>query len=634
MKIIIQSISKLICVIGLVAISVTSQAQVLDLESTTEGALLPRMTTAQRTAITTASTSEIVYDTDTKSFWYWENMQWNEIGAGGTSAPAATFFDCGVGISGDTIRNTHPAVRDTITLTSTDVITAETHVSICLDVDHTYVGDLNVNLISPNTTSTIGLSLTNGAGGDNFKGTCFAATAKNTIALFSDAPFTGVYLPEEPLSALVGQTIAGDWTLEIADVNSGDDGIFNNWEINFTNSFSLIAQKALEATTATAAITADKALSATILSDDDNDTKIQVEDSTDEDIIRFDIGGGESLALTKNAGGHLVIEPKNSFFNTIIGDNAASNLISSGQTTTIVGAGAGQNMTSSAENTLVGTGAGQNLINTNGNTFIGRWAGRDNTGTANTFLGNYAGLNSTSSNSVFIGRNAGQNENNNARLYIDNSNTSTPLIYGEFDSNKLSINTNQTPGTFQITDPDTDRTSMYLLPKSQGSADDSSIFFGEDHNGTFGMEIEYDGDDNQLEIYGHNDGTVTGPHFLIKRDDGRVAIGNDFAAGFKLSVDGKVACEEVLVDMNADWPDYVFESDYNLRSLEEVQQHIDEKGHLPNVPSAQEVADQGIEVGEMNRILMEKVEELTLYIIEQNKQISDLSYRLSKVEKN
>jgi len=71
-----------------------------------------------------------------------------------------------------------------------------------------------------------------------------------------------------------------------------------------------------------------------------------------------------------------------------------------------------------------------------------------------------------------------------------------------------------------------------------------------------------------------------------------------------------------------------------LRTLEEVQQHIDEKGHLPNVPSAAEVSEKGIEVGEMNRILMEKVEELTLYIIEQNKQISDLSTRLSKVEKN
>lgn len=636
MKINIQSISKLICIIGLVAISITAQAQVLDLESTTEGALLPRMTTVQRTAITTATTSEIVYDTDTKSFWYWEDMQWNELGAGGSSTPTATFFDCGVGISGDTLRDILPPVRDTITLTSTEVITAETHVSVCLDIDHTWLQDLDISLISPNSGATIELSTDNGLSGDNYTGTCFTATAKSSITSGS-APFTGVFLPEGDLSALIGQPIAGDWTLEVADDEAQDDGIFNNWEINITNNFSVVAQKALEsdrAVFADSAAWAVSAVTANNISDSDNDTKIQVEESTGDDIVRFDIGGEEMLTLTRNVGGRLVIEPKNSFFNTIIGDNAAPNMNNTGQTTTIVGAGAGLSMTSSAENTLVGTGAGQNLINTNGNTFIGRWAGRDNTGAFNTFLGNYAGRNSSSSPSVFIGSFAGQDENNNSRLYIDNTVTSTPLIYGEFDNNKLSINTNQTPGTFEITNPGTDRTSMYLLPRIQSNGDDSSIFFGEDHDGTFGMEIEYDGDDNQLEIYGHSDGTVSGPHFLIKRDDGRVAIGNDFAAGFKLSVDGRVACEEVLVDMNADWPDYVFESEYNFRSLEEVQQHIDEKGHLPNVPSAQEVADNGIEVGEMNRILMEKVEELTLYIIEQNKQISDLSSRLSKVEKN
>ena len=137
-------------------------------------------------------------------------------------------------------------------------------------------------------------------------------------------------------------------------------------------------------------------------------TKIQVEESADEDIIRFDIGGTEMLTLTRNVGGRLVIEPRSDFFNTIIGENAALNMNSNSNTTTIIGADAGLSITSSVENTLVGTGAGQNLVNTNGNTFIGRWAGRDNTGSANTFLGNYAGLSSTSSNSVFIGQRAGQ----------------------------------------------------------------------------------------------------------------------------------------------------------------------------------------------------------------------------------
>jgi len=101
---------------------------------------------------------------------------------------------------------------------------------------------------------------------------------------------------------------------------------------------------------------------------------------------------------------------------------------------------------------------------------------------------------------------------------------------------------------------------------------------------------------------------------------GDYAIGAEkWATGYRLSVDGKIACEEVMVDLSGSWPDYVFQPEYELKSLEEVQNHINEKGHLPGVPSAEEVEENGIQVGEMNKVLMEKVEELTLYILEQDK---------------
>ena len=103
----------------------------------------------------------------------------------------------------------------------------------------------------------------------------------------------------------------------------------------------------------------------------------------------------------------------------------------------------------------------------------------------------------------------------------------------------------------------------------------------------------------------------------IEKNTGNVAIGTVIAAGHRLSVDGKIACEEVLVELSGSWPDYVFKSDYDLKSLDEVKKHITLKGHLPGVPSAQEVENNGIQVGEMNKILMEKVEELTLYILQQ-----------------
>lgn len=96
---------------------------------------------------------------------------------------------------------------------------------------------------------------------------------------------------------------------------------------------------------------------------------------------------------------------------------------------------------------------------------------------------------------------------------------------------------------------------------------------------------------------------------------GDVAIGTSTVpTGYKLAVEGKIRTREVRVDQDT-WPDYVFSQGYDLPSLEEIQKHINEKGHLPNIPSAQEVEKNGIELGEMDRLLLEKIEELTLYII-------------------
>lgn len=111
-----------------------------------------------------------------------------------------------------------------------------------------------------------------------------------------------------------------------------------------------------------------------------------------------------------------------------------------------------------------------------------------------------------------------------------------------------------------------------------------------------------------------------------------VRIGNiNGAQGYKLSVDGKIMSEELKVQMSNDWPDYVFEANYNLKSTNELEMYIEENGHLPGVPSAKDVKEEGgIHVGEMNRILLEKVEELTLLLIDQNKRIQQLEQKLQK----
>lgn len=106
---------------------------------------------------------------------------------------------------------------------------------------------------------------------------------------------------------------------------------------------------------------------------------------------------------------------------------------------------------------------------------------------------------------------------------------------------------------------------------------------------------------------------------------GDLRIGTTVAAsGYSLSVNGKIACEEVLVQDNASWPDYVFHEDYNLMSLEELETSIKENSHLPGLPPASVVEANGFNVADMQRRVLEKVEELTLYTIEQGKLIKDL----------
>ena len=107
--------------------------------------------------------------------------------------------------------------------------------------------------------------------------------------------------------------------------------------------------------------------------------------------------------------------------------------------------------------------------------------------------------------------------------------------------------------------------------------------------------------------------------------DGRVAIGTTNPGSFKLAVDGRIGAREIQVTLANPFPDYVFASSYRLRSLASLENYINQNKHLPNVPSAAEVEKNGgIELGQMNTKLLEKIEELTLYVIEINKKVEKL----------
>ena len=127
-----------------------------------------------------------------------------------------------------------------------------------------------------------------------------------------------------------------------------------------------------------------------------------------------------------------------------------------------------------------------------------------------------------------------------------------------------------------------------------------------------------------------NDGNDGSTYFGIQ--DGYNGTWVKFFNNAIARFDDKIKAKEVEVKANV-WADYVFKKEYHLRSLEDVEKHIHEKGHLPNIPTAQEVLENGINVAEMNSKLLEKIEELTLYSIEQNKKLQQQSQKIEILEK-
>jgi hypothetical protein len=116
--------------------------------------------------------------------------------------------------------------------------------------------------------------------------------------------------------------------------------------------------------------------------------------------------------------------------------------------------------------------------------------------------------------------------------------------------------------------------------------------------------------------------------------NGNVGIGTDNPNGYKLAVAGTAIAQKVKVTTSAaNWPDYVFHKGYVLPSLKEVAAYIATHQHLPEIPSATEIEKNGQDLGEMNKQLLKKIEELTLYIIHQQKETEDLKERVKTLEK-
>jgi hypothetical protein len=125
----------------------------------------------------------------------------------------------------------------------------------------------------------------------------------------------------------------------------------------------------------------------------------------------------------------------------------------------------------------------------------------------------------------------------------------------------------------------------------------------------------------------------TGTSGTVYDTDDNVAIGTNDAKGYRLAVNGAAIFNTVKVKPTASWPDYVFRKGYRLPGLGELEQYIQKYRHLPGVVAARDVEKNGIDVGENQATLLKKVEELTLYLIDENHQLKAQNAKLAEQDR-
>jgi hypothetical protein len=140
-------------------------------------------------------------------------------------------------------------------------------------------------------------------------------------------------------------------------------------------------------------------------------------------------------------------------------------------------------------------------------------------------------------------------------------------------------------------------------------------------------------------LNGFNDGSWTMYDYAagswtqgITQKQGNVGIGTNDSKGYKLAVNGSVIATSVTVKLYSNWPDFVFEEKYQLRPITEIDAYIKQNRHLPDVPTAAEVEKNGVNLGGISSLLLKKIEELTLYLIDKDKQLKEQQDKIAALE--
>jgi trimeric autotransporter adhesin len=321
--------------------------------------------------------------------------------------------------------------------------------------------------------------------------------------------------------------------------------------------------------------------------------------------------------------------------NVFIGVNAGSSNVG-GNSNLFLGSNAGVANISGNLNTFIGPASGVTNSSGSGNMFIGFSSGYSNTtGGDNVMLGISAGVNNTTgSTNVFIGSNSGINNTTGAgNTFIGVNSGST--VAGLSNSTTIGANSSASASnTVILGNAATTITGQGLAAGNSGLkfANLTSGSAATPVGGNKVLSVNATGDVVLVALSGTQTiNSVGGPTvektwkesdgYLYNNSTNGVVINGTGLDGNSLIVKGGVLSKEVNVKVEGaeSWPDYVFKPSYKRMSLDEVEKFININGHLPNVASATEMAKTGNNLGQTDVKLMEKVEELTLYLLEMKK---------------
>lgn len=362
----------------------------------------------------------------------------------------------------------------------------------------------------------------------------------------------------------------------------------------------------------------------------------------------------------------------NGSYNTAIGFQSMQ-FITGGELNVAIGSSVLRNNTTGVRNLAFGHRTLESNDIGNHNVAIGYYSLPNLSGgsSGNVTVGYWTGGSLVSgSNNVFIGNKAGPDgvQSFSNRLFIGNNQSNFPLIWGDMTSTSryLRVNlrseSNGVGGTnsrFEINAPLNNMSGLRFtrlngnfvppistndrfltvnnegdvvllrLPAGNGGGGiDTNIYF---NNGALSSDRFMNMNNFNLHFDTSTSSSTTGKIYIGDTPDYPTTTGN-----YKLYVEGGILTEKVKVALrnpNTNWADYVFADDYKLQSLKEVETFINANKHLPGIESAQELVENGLDLGEMQAKQMGKIEELTLYIIEQDKKLEQQSKDIEELKR-